>query len=1055
MEPAIIARDVVLLTLLVDTGKESNATIWDIFYHFRISRDASDLLHKQCERLLAASEQLDRWARGPYAKFIQPRTEHTLSDIRRFWAKYSSTASFTDTQHRNMRDVVATGVESMKRRQPVSVQTACRSAGPLWMNLMKGNMADAHFKHYWNNGVVAGSPTASAEFVNPTFFYTAFGSGFSLHYGSDPILGFHLAGALAPTMGSTVATRIEDLGAYARQEFGRWADSFRKRIASGSKFVVRPYVGDALSLCRALAGEVGMTVSPYDARPIVLRRGDDAPTNNFNVIETSNLADHIGLLNTLSVCIPLVRQLPTSVLHTNSLLPSSGKIDDAFLDRVGIDLTTLSTLFGFAPLPLLTKFTTKSSPFDLLAGANMTETKQYHQHISWKLPASGDQAALESGVSAQPIAIDPASLCDVLFKLYLHMFSDENMSKQFANLSVHTIKECSLVMYVRASFAALLKLVKARVATDWRRTMEMLVSRIQDDRTLVMGMCYFQDLWTSVHLMGVYTADFLTPTFASPIPTRPVLFAEWRKTPAVAFVVMRVPRSALQRLESLDADMIGTPILQCEVATRDSGLQNVFSNIQVAFGQLRVEGSADDARATIIRDAEEWHGDAPLILSMVVPTALLELEPRSTQVRLAVRSTQQTVLVLSPILGVELVVFASQLMGNDVYVFKDAPCVAQPSPPRTSQTHTRNQSPSLVLAGGKVTHIMVRVDMLNERSKFILKEGPIEALQHTPCTMILLLGKESELEVIVPYPFPVRGQGVRLRVARKSGYAEVIVRVASADPAVMDGGYTQTKRFPVVMSRGLPCVWSLNALNLDKLPALDLSRPIPHDDWVNIAARTVTLSDREMRLIRMEDESDTFSALKNSLGHIFGYAAGIGPGRQVGRVFSLSHQSSDADGDSEGGYALIFVNAVRLDLVSHALVLDACILPLTFTVMFSILDILKVVQEKRLICHTRTNDEEVKAWKALLPASVERCRTWSHKSSCPYPKKGVPLTLETNEVPICDCGKGKSIPDSEIMKQFPVARPLVTRAAIPLLYAVPYLEDVGRDLRAAMRARGL
>ncbi|KAI5830253.1 hypothetical protein K523DRAFT_25480 [Schizophyllum commune Tattone D] len=271
----------------------------------------------------------------------------------------------------------------------------------------------------------------------------------------------------------------------------------------------------------------------------------------------------------------------------------------------------------------------------------------------------------------------------------------------------------------------------------------------------------------------------------------------------------------------------------------------------------------------------------------------------------------------------------------------------------------------------------------------------------------------------------------------------------------MDGGYTQTKRFPVVMSRGLPCVWSLNALNLDKLPALDLSRPIPHDNWVNIAARTVTLSDREMRLIRMEDESDTFSALKNSLGYIFGYAAGIGPGRQVGRVFSLSHQSSDADGDSEGGYTLIFVNAVRLDLVSHALVLDACILPLTFTVMFSILDILKVVQEKRLIRHTRTNDEEVKAWKALLPASVERCRTWSHKPNCPYPKKGVPLTLETNEVPICDCGKGKSIPDSEIMKHFPVARPLVTRAAIPLLYAVPYLEDVGKDLRAAMRARGL
>jgi hypothetical protein len=159
------------------------------------------------------------------------------------------------------------------------------------------------------------------------------------------------------------------------------------------------------------------------------------------------------------------------------------------------------------------------------------------------------------------------------------------------------------------------------------------------------------------------------------------------------------------------------------------------------------------------------------------------------------------------------------------------------------------------------------------------------------------------------------------------------------------------------------------------------------------------------------------------------------PGSRKARVFPL-HVDLSVD-------TIIFVNALRLDLGSHTFVIDAQVLTLSERMVFKVGETLSAIHnERRLI---RLYGEEARAWKQLLPALAERCRTWKHNRNCEYlARKMVPLSLEYDGDPLCSCGKGKDVsPEFRKEKGWESAVPYVTRIAIGPFYAVPYAEDVG------------
>ncbi|TRM67684.1 hypothetical protein BD626DRAFT_564600 [Schizophyllum amplum] len=1073
VEPAILARNILLLTLLADTGKDSDTAIWDIFYHFFISQSSLALLHQQCARLLAVSQSIRQWLDGPYGKYIRPRSAHTLLDMRAYWSKYAATSSFTAAQHEHMHRTMAEGISRMgDQHGSEGVETACRSAGPFWMEMMRSGLASDHFVHYWKHGVVGGALCAAATSVNPTFYYTALGCGFCLHYGLDPILGFHLAGIFAPIKGHLVNPSIADVGNYVKREFAVWCSAFRARLEMPSEFIIRPYVGDALPFCRALGGEKGQSVSVWDGRQIVLidalaaEPGAMAPAS-FNVIETSNITDHIGLFNVLTVTIPLLRQSPSSILHTHSLLPASGKTANAFLERVGIDSTTLSLLIGLAPLSLISQFTTKAS-IDASNPMADEAVRQYSQPIAWKYPASGDHTAVYGGTAyCRHVMADPAQLPNVLFKLYSHVFAIDEMRKNSLTFSP------AIVLHVQASFAAFLKLVKGRVTTDWSCVMQRLFDKIvaDSDRSPMVRSNFFHDFALHAHLLDVFTYEYSFPAFKDPVPSRPALFTQWPTTPLVVHVVVSVPRMAFQILMDLPILVVGTPMLQCEFVV-PNGCQNVFSTMQFTFGKLTVTGTADNAAATIDRDESGWQGRAPAILSVAAPAQLLAGDARMTSIRLCVRGNAPCARNLMPVLGPELVLYSAKLEGEGVAVVKNAPFVQDsdrlssdllsadsssiPSQEPVLAVHTtpdtKKSAPTLLFAPGNevASHLSIRVDFLSASSKAKLaqKTAAVEARQFSACAVTLLVRAADKFEDVVVFPFPIDARDARVRAARKSGYVEIIVRVASADPAVLHGGFNMN-RMPVVMSRGHAYAWNLSILNLDKLPALELPQPRAKiEGWLK-PLLSATFSDRQLKLQRASDKSDPFVNLKNSIAILTLFASGAGHDGEVWRAMSLTSKGR------VGGYTLIFVNAIRLDLASHSVLLDVCLLPLTHKIMP---EVRLVLQELHAIHggvrHVITNDEERDAWKKMLPACVERCRTWTHEAGCAYAAGRIPLTLAPVESPICDCGRGKDIPDSEIVAQCKGITHLMTRAAIGLAYAVPYLEDGGVMMNKATQSLG-
>jgi len=170
--------------------------------------------------------------------------------------------------------------------------------------------------------------------------------------------------------------------------------------------------------------------------------------------------------------------------------------------------------------------------------------------------------------------------------------------------------------------------------------------------------------------------------------------------------------------------------------------------------------------------------------------------------------------------------------------------------------------------------------------------------------------------------------------------------------------------------------------------------------------------------------------LKESISSIFLEGSGF----QLPQIFSLSSPTI-------GAYALIFVNDLRLDLTSQTIVADACVVPLNENNGAKVMETMKRSSKQNIAISTL--DDEVRAWKHLLPAFVERCRTWHHGDLCEYRTRGIPAcsmddNWDSTTSPLCSCGLGKDLGGFADMDDWKAIRSEATRIAIsPLFPLIP------------------
>jgi hypothetical protein len=118
--------------------------------------------------------------------------------------------------------------------------------------------------------------------------------------------------------------------------------------------------------------------------------GDGFPgPTSFNVIDTSNLTDHVGLLNLLVATLPCLQRGPSATLFTESLLKRENESNqvETFTELLLADQTAMFVLFGIAPVSYLTGVSMQSSAMEsaqgLLGGQNPTEG-QLQRRVGWK-----------------------------------------------------------------------------------------------------------------------------------------------------------------------------------------------------------------------------------------------------------------------------------------------------------------------------------------------------------------------------------------------------------------------------------------------------------------------------------------------------------------------------------------------------------------------------------------------------------------------------------------------------------------------------------------------
>ena len=186
------------------------------------------------QKLYPLSASIQSWHNSKYGRLLRICDQGTLLRVRRIWASYdSSDLSGDNKASHNKR--FESGMKTARDLQAHYLGhgmniTGFRSAAPISTPSLKD--LPGLFEHFWQHGItgVDRASISKPRIQNPTFA-GSLSDTFILHYGTDPLLGFHLATAYASlASGSPLKAsgnlHLHKVVAAARLQFREWCASF-------------------------------------------------------------------------------------------------------------------------------------------------------------------------------------------------------------------------------------------------------------------------------------------------------------------------------------------------------------------------------------------------------------------------------------------------------------------------------------------------------------------------------------------------------------------------------------------------------------------------------------------------------------------------------------------------------------------------------------------------------------------------------------------------------------------------------------------------------------
>ena len=151
---------------------------------------------------------MQSWRESPYGdvvKFCNTRTLDRVREVRRLY----TTSGLSEQDKRGRQKELAAAIEraratKKKMANNVTPLSGVRSAAPMGVQMYMSS--DDRYQRYWTNGTL--DEKATNLVPNPAILLDAHRT-MTVHYGTDPLLGFHLATAFLP-LASTSKSRVDD-----------------------------------------------------------------------------------------------------------------------------------------------------------------------------------------------------------------------------------------------------------------------------------------------------------------------------------------------------------------------------------------------------------------------------------------------------------------------------------------------------------------------------------------------------------------------------------------------------------------------------------------------------------------------------------------------------------------------------------------------------------------------------------------------------------------------------------------------------------------------------
>ena len=811
-DPQSVARNVMLLTMIVENQSASPKSldettalqsIWNIFYHLFLP--ASDLrkLQDHAKRLASASTSADAWKASNFNLCVAFVSQSTLSILHEYWSLYAKSITTNEQAALNekFRDAARKIVE--EKIGSDFVLNSLRASGAHIFDDIE--VMRLTLINYLRTGVAGGNTADQLRLhgalegcANPMFAHSAAPKGiYAVHWGCEPLVGFHLAEVF--DKGLPVSSTIESAVALAKTQFAGWCDAFKSTVEA-RKVRLLLHCGDAIALCHQIQREntnepvlpptLPLYLAPWTSASLRLDDPDWIHGERlFDVIDTSNISDFLGVLTVLAATVPLLKRAASSTLHTETLMLPFGDVARALEDSLCADVSTMSLMIGLSPLGHLTGEIADSNASEtmlLRAQESREEALRYYRmRTMWKAPELGDPRAWSE--KRKKIHVPANELCGILVGVLKRMFTHEQKSVHQPANRFQPFDDATI--YHALSFVATIRLATQNIDTEWGDCLCRIVEHVNHLRTNILKDTA-EEVLLYLSLCGCVRPSRALPAVPNVTDADEQTFAALHIGAGVSHtfshLVLSVPRECIAIMVDHHLSL-GNPGAYISIKDTVTGSNDQFRAVQCFFGQL--ERDPNHAHVyQVTRDRAGWIGLSDLIVTCIVPTSQQNRRSKGTNVSLSINRTQLTS-ELETILGPDLTLFECESTETERLLFFKGP------PEETVYRDTCGKTPADETDDGN--SISGIVGIANQRSnlealclhesitnnpgqaKDLAAGAAVSITQSSPCAMRLSIGTTG-LRYLV-YPFPIDGKAL-------------LQSNASPDPLPVVSGFKTSKR---------------------------------------------------------------------------------------------------------------------------------------------------------------------------------------------------------------------------------------------------------------------